>query len=147
MDIPVYLPVALQFMRRLKGLSQAEAARRAGMKPSQLSKYEKNVLPKLPQVARLLDAYEATLFDLARILAVVRDSKSALGAAAGGAGEIRERAGTILLREGGMLVPKPSQHLVAEIMMLVTRLLDSVEEAQIGRGLRAGFADYEPIDS
>lgn len=137
------LPEALRLMRRFKGLSLAEAARRAGMQSSQLSKYENGrVVPELPQLARILSAYGATLFDLATILAALRAPERALVAAAG-ADEIREGAGTLLLREGGMLVPVVADHLLGEIVARLQELFKTVREVEVGRALRDGLGDRD----
>ena len=62
----------LRLLREKAGLSQAELARRAGIGKSQLSKYESGKeLPKLPTLARLLEALETdalTLFYSAHLL-------------------------------------------------------------------------------
>lgn len=48
---------ALTVLRILQRLSQAELAQRAGIKATQVSRYETGqVLPQLPQLERLLDA-------------------------------------------------------------------------------------------
>jgi HTH-type transcriptional regulator / antitoxin HipB len=48
---------SLLMLRVLRGLSQAEVAQRAGIRPNQVSRYETGqVLPQLEQLARLLDA-------------------------------------------------------------------------------------------
>ena len=48
---------SLVMLRVLRGLSQAEVAQRAGIRPNQISRYETGqVLPQLEQLARLLDA-------------------------------------------------------------------------------------------
>ena len=48
---------SLLMLRVLRGLSQAEVAHRAGVRPNQVSRYETGqVLPQLEQLARLLDA-------------------------------------------------------------------------------------------
>lgn len=141
MDVFRFLPEALLLMRRFKGLSQAEAARRAKMQGSQLSKYESGkVVPELRQLTRLLKAYGATLFDLAMILGALRDPHRVLTAAES-ADEIRDSAGTVLLREGGMLVPTVSDHLLGEIFARLNQLVDSVREVEVGRALRNGLAD------
>lgn len=47
----------IMVLRNLKGLSQAELAQLAGIKATQVSRYETGqVLPQLPQVSRLLSA-------------------------------------------------------------------------------------------
>lgn len=53
---------ALTVLRILQRLSQAELAQRAGIKATQVSRYETGqVLPQLPQLERLLDALEVGL--------------------------------------------------------------------------------------
>lgn len=55
------LGLALRVLRERKGLSQAEAARAAGIGKGQLSKYEQGKeLPKLSSLARLLDGLQST---------------------------------------------------------------------------------------
>lgn len=52
-----HLGDALMVLRMLRRLSQAELAERAGIKATQVSRYETGqVLPQLPQLARLLNA-------------------------------------------------------------------------------------------
>lgn len=52
-------------LRLLRGLSQAELASRAGIRPNQISRYETGqVLPQLGQLERLLDALEVGLPEL-----------------------------------------------------------------------------------
>lgn len=49
-------------LRMLRGLSQADLARRAGIRPNQVSRYETGqVLPQLGQLEKLLDALEVGL--------------------------------------------------------------------------------------
>lgn len=137
MEILGLLGTALVVLRTIAGLSQAEAAQRAGMKASQLGKYENDrVRPRLEQLDRILAAYGATLFDLADVLAMLRKPELAR-AAADKADEIRESAGsTVLLREGGMLIPRASQEIVVDLMARVFRLLDSTREVVVGRAMR-----------
>lgn len=65
-----HVPLALRVLREMKGLSQAAAARAAGIGKSQLSKYEKGKeLPKLDSLGKLLTALEVepvALFYLTR---------------------------------------------------------------------------------
>lgn len=59
------LGVTLQVLRLLKGYSQAETARRAGIRPNQVSRYETGqVLPQLEQLSKILDALEVDVLDL-----------------------------------------------------------------------------------
>ncbi|MCB9764543.1 MAG: helix-turn-helix transcriptional regulator [Alphaproteobacteria bacterium] len=52
-------------LRHELGLSQAELARRAGMKATEISRYETGAtLPTLPTVARLADALQVELAEL-----------------------------------------------------------------------------------
>jgi transcriptional regulator with XRE-family HTH domain len=58
-DMFAELGRTLRLLREKAGLSQAELARRSGIGKSQLSKYESGKeLPKLPTLARLLEALE-----------------------------------------------------------------------------------------
>lgn len=133
---------ALVLMRRIKGLSQSEVARRAKMRSSQLSRYEKGeTLPKLNQLDRLLQAHGATLLDFATILAAIRTPQRVLAAEAS-ADEIRDSAGTtLLLREGGMLVPKDSYRVVGELVSRLNELVGSVQDVVLGRALREALDD------
>ncbi len=55
-----HLGLSLMVMRELKGVSQAELARKAGVGKSQLSKYENGKeLPKLDSLQKVLEALEA----------------------------------------------------------------------------------------
>jgi len=52
-----HLGKSLVMLRMMLGLSQAELAARAGIRPNQVSRYETGqVLPQLEQLGRLLDA-------------------------------------------------------------------------------------------
>lgn len=52
-------------LRMLRGLSQAELARRAGIRPNQVSRYETGqVLPQLGQLEKILDALDVGLPEL-----------------------------------------------------------------------------------
>lgn len=52
-------------LRMLRGLSQAELARRAGIRPNQVSRYETGqVLPQLGQLEKILDALDVGLAEL-----------------------------------------------------------------------------------
>ena len=56
---------ALSFLRELRGKSQAQLAREAGVGKSQLSKYESGKeLPKLDSLAKVLGALGASYLDL-----------------------------------------------------------------------------------
>jgi transcriptional regulator with XRE-family HTH domain len=64
---------ALEALRRRRGWSAAEAARRTGIDQSNLSKYEHNAKGiTAATLERILDAYEATLAELAAILREVQ---------------------------------------------------------------------------
>lgn len=63
-DWLAHLGVTLTIVRVIHGESQAEVAARAGIRPNQVSRYETGqVLPQLPQLARLLDALGVTEVD------------------------------------------------------------------------------------
>lgn len=67
------LGITIQVIRMMKGLSQAEPARRAGIRPNQVSRYETGqVLPQLGQLAKLLDALEIDFADLVQIMRMLR---------------------------------------------------------------------------
>jgi len=52
-------------LRMLRGLSQADLARRAGIRPNQVSRYETGqVLPQLGQLEKILDALDVGLAEL-----------------------------------------------------------------------------------
>jgi transcriptional regulator with XRE-family HTH domain len=56
---------ALSLLREIRGKSQAEVARGAGIAKSQLSKYEKGKeLPKLGSLKKVLDALEVGPFEI-----------------------------------------------------------------------------------
>ena len=58
------LPRALTLIRELRGRSQAELARRAGIGKSQMSKYENGKeLPKLDTLATVIGALEVDIFE------------------------------------------------------------------------------------
>ena len=64
---------ALEALRRRKGWSAAEAARRTGIDQSNLSKYERNAKGiTAATLDRILDGYGATLAELAAILREVQ---------------------------------------------------------------------------
>lgn len=76
-------------LRLLRGLSQAELASRAGIRPNQISRYETGqVLPQLEQLGRLLAALDVDEVDFVLFHARVRDLVAAmqLAADAGAAG-------------------------------------------------------------
>lgn len=77
-----HLGLSLMVMRELKGVSQAELARRAGIGKSQLSKYENGKeLPKLDSLQKVLEALEAdslAFFYLENSLASVGSEKAEL---------------------------------------------------------------------
>jgi transcriptional regulator with XRE-family HTH domain len=57
-----HLGDTLTVLRLLRGLSQAETARRAGIRSNQVSRYETGqVLPQLRQLQRILDALAVDL--------------------------------------------------------------------------------------
>jgi transcriptional regulator with XRE-family HTH domain len=132
-----FLGEALLVLRKIRGLTQKEAAKRARMGPGQLGRYEKNkVRLRVDQLDRILAAYGATLFDLATTLAAIRSPEIAR-AAADQADEIRDGAGrTLLLLEGGLLVPKESHEIVADLLVRLHQLVDSVRNVVVGRALR-----------
>ena len=56
------LGTTMIIIRTVKGISQAELAIRAGIRPNQVSRYETGqVLPQLVQLAKILDALEIDL--------------------------------------------------------------------------------------
>lgn len=56
--------ITIQVLRLLRGISQAELARRSGIRPNQVSRYETGqVLPQWAQLAKMLDALELDLGD------------------------------------------------------------------------------------
>lgn len=68
---------ALEALRRRRGWSATEAARRTGIDPSNLGKYERNAKGiTAATLDRILDAYEATLAELAAILREVQGGPS-----------------------------------------------------------------------
>jgi transcriptional regulator with XRE-family HTH domain len=68
---------ALETLRRRRGWSAAEAARRTGIDQSNLSKYERNAKGiTTATLDRILDAYEATLAELAATLKEVQGGPS-----------------------------------------------------------------------
>lgn len=75
LSVPAFegLGQALEALRRRKGWSAAEAARRTGIDQSNLSKYERNVKGiTTATLDRILDAYETTLAELAATLREVQ---------------------------------------------------------------------------
>jgi transcriptional regulator with XRE-family HTH domain len=132
-----FLGEALLVLRKIRGLSQKDAAERARMSSSQLGRYEKNkVRIRIDQLDRILAAYGATLYDLATALAAIRSPEIAL-AAADQANEIRDSAGrSLLLLEGGLLVPRESHEIVADLLVRLHQLVDSVRNVVVGRALR-----------
>ena len=63
----------LQIVRVILGMSQAELAARAGIRPNQVSRYETGqVLPQLTQLGRLLGALELDVVDFFLFFAAVR---------------------------------------------------------------------------
>jgi len=72
----------LRLIRELKGLGQAELARRAGVGKGQLSKYETGKeLPKLDSLVRLLDQLGVTLFSFFYTLHIIDERASSLNEA------------------------------------------------------------------
>ena len=72
-DILAGLGHALVMIRVVRGVSQAELAERAGIRPNQVSRYETGqVLPQLPQLGRLLDALGIDVIDFFLFVAQVR---------------------------------------------------------------------------
>jgi len=64
---------ALKALRQRRGLSAAEAARRTGIDPSNLTKYERDARGiKAETLDRILAGYEATLDELAAVLKEVQ---------------------------------------------------------------------------
>lgn len=73
------LGATLQVLRLLKDVSQAELARRAGIRPNQISRYETGqVFPQLGQLAKILDALEIDLFGLAFAMQYLRWTEEVL---------------------------------------------------------------------
>jgi len=71
---------SLALLRQIRGLSQAETARRSGIGKSQLSKYENGrELPKLDSLARLLAVLEVSHFDFFYTLHAIDELVSSLG--------------------------------------------------------------------
>jgi transcriptional regulator with XRE-family HTH domain len=68
---------ALEALRRRRGWSAAEAARRTGIDQSNLRKYEQNAKGlTTATLDRILDAYDATLAELAAVLKEVQGGPS-----------------------------------------------------------------------
>jgi transcriptional regulator with XRE-family HTH domain len=79
LSVPAFegLGQALEALRRRRGWSAAEAARRTGIDQSNLSKYERNAKGiTTATLDRILDAYETTLAELAAILREVQGGPS-----------------------------------------------------------------------
>jgi transcriptional regulator with XRE-family HTH domain len=73
---------ALSLLRELRGKSQAEIARAAGVGKSQISKYEKGrELPKLDSLARILEALGVAPQVFFQTLALVDEREAALSCA------------------------------------------------------------------
>ena len=69
----------LSLLRELRGKSQSEVARAAGVGKSQISKYETGrELPKLDSMSRLLEALEIEPFVFFQTLALVDEREAAL---------------------------------------------------------------------
>lgn len=74
-----HLGDALTVLRILQRLSQAEVADRAGIKATQVSRYETNqVQPQLRQLTRLMDALDVNLPGLVLALYYVRQLRAVL---------------------------------------------------------------------
>jgi transcriptional regulator with XRE-family HTH domain len=70
---------ALALVRELRGKTQAQVARAAGVGKSQLSKYENGKeLPKLDSLEKLLDALGVSAFDFFYTVTVVNERASSL---------------------------------------------------------------------
>jgi transcriptional regulator with XRE-family HTH domain len=79
LSVPAFegLGQALEALRRRRGWSAAEAARRTGIDQSNLSKYERNAKGiTTATLDRILTAYETTLAELAAILREVQGGPS-----------------------------------------------------------------------
>jgi transcriptional regulator with XRE-family HTH domain len=68
------LDVALRALRVKKGWTLEEAGRRAKVDPGNLSRYETGALPTLQVLGRILTAYEASVGELAELLAAAGES-------------------------------------------------------------------------
>jgi transcriptional regulator with XRE-family HTH domain len=72
-----HLGLAIKVLRELKGISQAQLARTAGMGKSQISKYESGKeLPKLDSLDKILLSLDATPFSLLLVVNFLDRMKS-----------------------------------------------------------------------
>jgi transcriptional regulator with XRE-family HTH domain len=107
-----HLGRALVLLRSLRGKSQSEAAREAGMGKSQLSKYENGQeVPKLESLEKLLRSLGVGLLDLASLLALIDERAARLGGGDRLAGEVE--AGLLL---GGGLLPERMQETFGSVL-------------------------------
>lgn len=102
------VPLALKLLREMKGLSQLEAARAAGIGKSQLSKYENSCkeLPKLESLAKVLavlDFQPLTFFYVVHLLGRVKG------------GEAFD-ASSLIGTDFGQVVPEPEQAAYAKLL-------------------------------
>ena len=119
--------IALALLRDLRGRSQAEVARAAGIGKSQLSKYEGGrELPKLESLARILLALEATHLEFAYTLALVQQRAERVASRTPSADD---EAASLLLAGCG-LAPAPldgaMHQLVEDLSMLYRRILETI---------------------
>jgi transcriptional regulator with XRE-family HTH domain len=73
MEMFAWLGDSLMLLRRLRGKSQAEVARQAGIGESQLSRYESGrELPKLDSLEKVLDSLGVTCLEFSCTLAILQ---------------------------------------------------------------------------
>ncbi|HEX2252265.1 MAG TPA: helix-turn-helix transcriptional regulator [Thermoanaerobaculia bacterium] len=127
-----HLGDALALLRRLRRMSQTDLARAAQVGRSQLSRYENGLqLPHLGQLERLLESLNATMADLAAVLAFLRRLES---------GEAREGLDSqdlLALMGSEGLIPTPVQDALAEVTAQHLRLCGAVREAVLARTWRS----------
>jgi transcriptional regulator with XRE-family HTH domain len=114
---------ALRVLRELRGMNQAELARKAGIGKSQLSKYEGDrELPRLDSLERILAALRVSHLGFFYTLDFIQAQAKAL---AGGT-EVARRAGAVT--EFGVLTHTAHAcgRAVGEVMMIYQSILDDV---------------------
>ncbi len=119
MEMFRHLGLTLRLLRELRGQSQGQVAKDAGISKSQLSKYENGRLPKLETLERLLESlgieyfqffYTLHLVDrrsasLKRLAATAEPGRTGRGGTAGGGDVDEDRLLADLREEQGVLLP------------------------------------------
>jgi transcriptional regulator with XRE-family HTH domain len=127
-----HVGLVVRLLRELKGISQAELARQAGLGKSQLSKYEAGrELPKLDSLEKLLVNLGIGVEVFAQVLGTVGRLSKAVesGRASDGPLPLPSEA-------GGSLMPSGADAAFQEVLGSVLHLHETMVADRVGLGLR-----------